>query len=207
VVKSVTHEDVSVEELGGATVHASKSGVIHYAAESGADAIEYIKKLLSYIPQNNMESPPFTETGDSPERRDDSLNEFIPDNPNQSYDMKEVIRRTVDNTDFLEIMSEFAPNLVIGFARYDGYPVGIVANQPEYLAGVLDIDSSVKGARFVRFCDWVSAGHGTGIRRRYQEWGQNALRLCRGNHPQSYGYHPQGIRWGILRHVLQASQG
>ena len=153
VVKSVTHEDVTVEELGGATVHASKSGVIHYAAESGADAIEYIKKLLSYMPQNNMESPPVIECDDPPDRRDDSLNQIIPDNPNVSYDIKEVIQRTVDHGDFLEIQGEFAPNLVIGFARYDGHPVGIVANQPEYLAGVLDIDSSVKGARFVRFCD------------------------------------------------------
>jgi propionyl-CoA carboxylase beta chain len=153
VVKSVTHEDVSVEELGGATVHATKSGVIHYAAESGADAIEYIKKLLSYMPQNNMESPPVIACEDPPERTDESLNQIIPDNPNVSYDMKEVIRSTVDHGDFLEIQGEFAPNLVIGFARYDGQPVGIVANQPEYLAGVLDIDSSVKGARFVRFCD------------------------------------------------------
>src|SRR5210317_804170 len=153
VVKSVTHEDVTVEELGGATVHATKSGVIHYAAESGADAIEYIRKLLSYMPQNNMESPPFIETDDSPARADEFLNQIIPDSPNLSYDMKKVISLTVDHGDFLEIMPEFAPNLVIGFARYAGYPVGIVANQPEFLAGVLDIDSSVKGARFVRFCD------------------------------------------------------
>ena len=153
VVKSVTHENVTVEELGGATVHASKSGVIHYAAESGADAIEYIRKLLSYMPQNNMESPPFIETDDSPARADEFLNQIIPDSPNLSYDMKKVISLTVDHGDFLEIMPEFAPNLVIGFARYAGYPVGIVANQPEFLAGVLDIDSSVKGARFVRFCD------------------------------------------------------
>jgi acetyl-CoA carboxylase carboxyltransferase component len=153
VVKSVTHEDVTVEELGGATVHATKSGVIHYAAESGADAIEYIKKLLSFMPQNNMESPPVIECDDPPDRADEFLNQIIPENPNVSYDMIEVIERTVDHGDFLEVMKEFAPNLVIGFARYDGYPVGIVANQPEYLAGVLDIDSSVKGARFVRFCD------------------------------------------------------
>jgi propionyl-CoA carboxylase beta chain len=153
VVKSVTHEDVSVEELGGATVHASKSGVIHYAAESGADAVDYIKKLLSYLPQNNIDSPPVIENNDPPNRTDEFLNQIIPENPNQSYDMKEVIQRTVDHGEFLEIMAEFAPNLVIGFGRYDGYPVGIVANQPEFLAGVLDIDSSVKGARFVRFCD------------------------------------------------------
>ena len=127
VVKSVTHEDVTVEELGGATVHASKSGVIHYAADSGADAVEYIKKLLSYMPQNNMESPPVIDCEDLPERREDYLNQIIPDNPNVSYDMIEVIQRTVDHGDFLEVMKGFAPNLVIGFARYDGHPVGIVA--------------------------------------------------------------------------------
>jgi propionyl-CoA carboxylase beta chain len=153
VVKSVTHEDVTVEDLGGASVHAGRSGVIHYAAESGADAIEYIKKLLSFMPQNNVESPPIQESDDPVERIDEYLNRIIPENPNKSYDIKEVIRRTVDNGDFLEIQEEFAPNLVIGFARYDGYPVGVVANQPEYLAGVLDNDSSIKGARFVRFCD------------------------------------------------------
>jgi len=153
VVKSVTHEDVTTEELGGAHVHATKSGVCHYAAESGADAIEYVKKLLAYIPQNNVENPPIVKSDDPPDRIDEYLNEIIPDNPNQSYNIKEVIRRTVDNGEFLEIQGEFARNLVIGFARYDGYPVGIVANQPEYLSGVLDNDSSIKGARFVRFCD------------------------------------------------------
>ncbi len=153
VVKSVTHEDVTVEELGGASVHASQSGVIHYAAESGVDAIEYIKKLLSFMPQNNVDSPPIQASDDPVERIDEYLNRIIPENPNKSYDIKEVIWRTVDNGDFLEIQEEFAPNLVVGFARYDGYPVGIVANQPEYLAGVLDNDSSIKGARFVRFCD------------------------------------------------------
>ncbi len=153
VVKSVTHEDVTVEELGGATVHASKSGVIHYAAETGADAVEYIKKLLSFLPQNNMESPPVLDCDDSPARYVEILNQIIPDSPNISYDMKEIIKHTVDHGVFLEIQAEFAPNLVVGFARYNGSPVGIVANQSQYLAGVLDIDSSVKGARFVRFCD------------------------------------------------------
>ncbi|MBU0675409.1 MAG: acyl-CoA carboxylase subunit beta [Proteobacteria bacterium] len=153
VVKSVTHEDVTEEELGGAMVHATKSGVIHYAAESGPDAIDYIKKLLAYIPQNNLESPPVITNDDPPDRRDEELNSIIPDNPNLSYDIKEVINRTVDHGEFLEVQTEFAPNLVIGFGRFDGHPVGIVANQPEYLAGVLDNDSSIKGARFVRFCD------------------------------------------------------
>ena len=153
VVKSVTHEDVTVEELGGASVHASKSGVVHYAAESGADAIGYVKKLLSFVPQNNMESPPLMLTDDPPDRRIEELNQFIPENPNEAYDMRDIILSTVDNGDFLEIHELFAPNLIVGFARYDGYSVGIVANQPSYLSGVLDNDASIKGARFVRFCD------------------------------------------------------
>lgn len=153
VVKSVTHEDVTVEELGGTSVHASKSGVAHYAAESGLDAIEYIKRLLAFLPQNNTDNPPVVVSDDPPDRDDEFLNQIIPASPNEAYDMKDVIRSTIDNGDFLEIHAEFAPNLIVGFARYDGYPVGIVANQPDFLAGVLDNDSSVKGARFVRFCD------------------------------------------------------
>jgi propionyl-CoA carboxylase beta chain len=153
VVKSVTHEDVTVEQLGGASVHATKSGVVDYAAENGADAIDYIKKLLSYLPQNNMESPPCVPSGDDPMRRSEILNEIIPDNPNVAYNMKDVIRSTVDNGEFFETKKEFAPNIITGFARYNGRAVGIVANQPNHLSGVLDIDSSIKGARFVRFCD------------------------------------------------------
>lgn len=153
VVKSVTHEDVTVEELGGAAMHASRSGVSDFAAPSEADAIEYIKQLLSFMPQNNMESPPLIPTNDLPERIAPPLNDIIPDNPNAAYDMKEVILQTVDNAEFVEVKADFAPNIIIGFARYNGMSVGIVANQPAHLSGVLDIDSSVKGARFVRFCD------------------------------------------------------
>lgn len=153
VVKSVTHEDVTTEDLGGASVHASKSGVIDYPAPSGADAIEYIKKLMSYVPQNNMENPPFVPSDDPEGREAAALNEIMPENPNAAYDMKEVILQTVDNREFLEVKENFAPNIIVGFARYAGMSVGIVANQPAHLSGVLDIDSSVKGARFVRFCD------------------------------------------------------
>lgn len=153
VVKSVTHEDVSVEELGGAEMHASRSGVSDYAAESGEDALEYIKKLISFMPQNNMESPPPAPCTDPPDRTTPPLNSFIPDNLNAAYDMKEIILQTIDNRDFLETKANFAPNLITGFARYNGMSVGIVANQPNHLSGVLDIDSSIKGARFVRFCD------------------------------------------------------
>ncbi|MCK5073505.1 MAG: acyl-CoA carboxylase subunit beta [Bacteriovoracaceae bacterium] len=153
VVKTVTHEDVTTEQLGGADVHATKSGLIHHAAPSEADALAYVKKLISHLPQNNMESPPFIETEDSSDRLDEYLNDIIPDSPTETYDMKEVIIRTIDDGEFVEIQAEFAPNIIIGFARYGGRSVGIVANQPKYLAGVLDINSSIKGARFIRFCD------------------------------------------------------
>lgn len=153
VVKSVTHEEVTVEELGGATMHSSISGVSDYAAESGADCVAYVKKLLTFLPQNNVETPPVIPTQDTPERRAEELNNIIPDSASEAYDMKELILSTVDNRDFFEIKKDFAPNLIIGFAHYDGRSVGIVANQPMHLSGVLDIDSSVKGARFVRFCD------------------------------------------------------
>ncbi len=153
VVKSVTHEDVTVEELGGATMHSSRSGVCDYAAPSGAECVAYVKKLLTFLPQNNVETPPRLATQDSPERRAEELNDIIPENANEAYDMKQIILATIDDQDFFEIKQDFAPNLIIGFARYDGRSVGIVANQPMHLSGVLDIDSSVKGARFVRFCD------------------------------------------------------
>ena len=153
VVKSVTHEDVTEEALGGAAMHASRSGVVDYPASSGADAILYIRKLLSFLPQNNMENPPVVACTEPAIREALELNAIIPENPNAAYDMKEVILQTVDNRDFFEVKENFAPNLIVGFARYNGMSVGIVANQPAHLSGVLDIDSSVKGARFVRFCD------------------------------------------------------
>ncbi|MCF8056503.1 MAG: acyl-CoA carboxylase subunit beta [Desulfocapsa sp.] len=153
VVKSVTHEDVTVEELGGADMHSSRSGVSDYAAQSGKDCVEYIKKLLSYLPQNNVETPPMVPPQDPSERRAEELNSIIPDSPSAAYDMREVISSTIDNRDFFEIKKDFAPNLIIGFARFNGKVAGIVANQPMHLSGVLDIDSSIKGARFVRFCD------------------------------------------------------
>ena len=153
VVKSVTHENVSEETLGGAAMHASRSGVVDYPAESGADAIAYVRRLLSFLPQNNMENPPIVPCTDPPDREIAALNRIIPENPNAAYNMKEVILQTVDNSDFFEVKENFAPNLIVGFARYNGMSVGIVANQPAHLSGVLDIDSSIKGARFVRFCD------------------------------------------------------
>lgn len=153
VVKTVTHEDVTFEELGGATVHATKSGVAHFICENDIECLLNIRKLLSYLPSNNMEDPPRIETGDDPNREEPKLDSIIPDNPNKPYDMKEIILSVVDNGEFLEVHEHFAQNIICGFARFDGYPVGIVANQPSVLAGVLDIDASVKAARFVRFCD------------------------------------------------------
>ncbi|MDR3300334.1 MAG: acyl-CoA carboxylase subunit beta [Candidatus Accumulibacter sp.] len=153
VVKSVCHEDVTIEELGGADMHSSRSGVSDYAAESTADAIAYIKRLLTFLPQNNLETAPVLPCSDPVERASDVLRTLVPDNANTAYDMKQVILETVDNGDFFEVKEQFAPNLIVGFARYNGVSVGIVANQPAYLSGVLDIDSSIKGARFVRFCD------------------------------------------------------
>ena len=153
VVKSVTGEEVNQEELGGAAVHASKSGVAHFAAGSEQEGIQTIKELLGYLPQNNRESAPFKETADPAGRVDDSLNGIVPDNPNKAYDMYGVIGSIVDDGIFFEVHKEFAKNIIVGFAHMGGRSVGIVANQPAVLAGTLDINASRKAARFVRFCD------------------------------------------------------
>ncbi len=153
VVKAVTHEEVTFEELGGAWIHATKSGVAHFAAENEEDAIFLAQTLLSYLPQNNLEDPPARPTSDDPLRTDPELDTIIPDSPTKPYDMKEIIRRVVDDGIFFEVHEHFAQNIVVGFAHLGGQSVGIVANQPAVLAGVLDIDASVKAARFVRFCD------------------------------------------------------
>ena len=153
VVKTVTHEDVSSEDLGGAMTHASKSGVAHFACDGEVECLHTIRRLLSYLPGNNMDEPPVTVCMDDPGRRDIALDSIVPSNPNKPYDIKQVIQAVVDRESFLEIHEHFAQNMVIGFARLGGRPIGVVANQPAVLAGVLDIDASRKGARFVRFCD------------------------------------------------------
>ena len=153
VIKSVTGEDVTHEELGGASSHAAKSGVAHFSVASEAQCFEEIRRLLSFLPQNNTEEPPRHQGFDDPLRADEGLRQIVPDSPNQPYDMLEVVRRVVDDGDLMEVHQQYARNLIVGFARMDGRPVGIVANQPSQLAGVLDINASVKGARFVRFCD------------------------------------------------------
>lgn len=153
VVKAATHEDVTYEDLGGAMVHNEKSGVAHFVADSEIECIELIKKLLSFMPQNNLEDVPLTESNDDANRMDKELDTIIPESPHKPYDMLEVIQKIVDNGDFLEVQKYYAPNLIVGFARLNGRAVGVVANQPAFLAGVLGLNSGMKGARFVRFCD------------------------------------------------------
>ncbi len=153
VVKTVTGEIVSEEELGGAYVHSTKSGVVHFVADNEEEGIQILRKLVSYLPQNNLEDPPLYPCNDPVDRIDDKLNDIIPDSPNKPYDVLDVIEPIVDHGEFLEVHENFAPNIVVGFAKLNGMPIGIVANQPNYLAGVLDINSSRKAARFVRFCD------------------------------------------------------
>lgn len=153
VTKTVTGEDISTEDLGGADVHTSKSGVAHFKADDEQEGFMLIRKVLEYLPQNNLEDPPLAECNDPIDRMDDSLNEVIPEDPNKPYNVKDVIYPIVDNGEFLEFHRHYAKNIVVGFAHFNGIPCGIVANQPNFLAGVLDINSSRKAARFVRFCD------------------------------------------------------
>ncbi|MGD8394005.1 MAG: acyl-CoA carboxylase subunit beta [Candidatus Eiseniibacteriota bacterium] len=153
VIKTVTGEEVSFDDLGGAMAHNSKSGVAHFAADDEEHCLRLVRDLLSYIPQNNVDDPPRREPTDDPNRMDDALGSIVPDEPNKPYDMLEIVRRVVDDGEFLEVHAHYARNLIVGFARLGGRPIGIVGNQPAVLAGVLDNDSSIKGARFIRFCD------------------------------------------------------
>ncbi len=153
VVKQVTHEDVSFEDLGGASIHATKSGVCHMVGENETETLMLVRELLSYLPQNNLEDAPFLASTDDPLRSDPELDNIIPDSPNKPYDVKEVVKKIVDDGHFLEIHEQFAENIVVGYARLGGHSVGIVANQPMILAGVLDIKASEKAARFIRTCD------------------------------------------------------
>jgi propionyl-CoA carboxylase beta chain len=153
VIRAVTHEAVSAEELGGATTHGTTSGVAHFAADSEEECLALIRELMTFLPQNNLEDPPLRPTQDPRDRRDESLQTMVPEQPNKPYDMKDIIGTVLDEHYFFEVHGSFAPNLVVGFGRLGGRPVGIVANQPAHLAGCLDINASLKGARFVRFCD------------------------------------------------------
>jgi propionyl-CoA carboxylase beta chain len=153
VVKTVTHEEVSFDELGGAMTHGGKSGVAHFVSDNELACLQSVRRLVSFIPQNNLEDVPRLKCDDDINRRDEALMTIVPENPNKPYDIKDIIARVVDSSDFFEVHENYAQNLVVGFGRLNGRSVGIVANQPAVLAGVLDIDSSIKGARFVRFCD------------------------------------------------------
>jgi propionyl-CoA carboxylase beta chain len=153
VVKTVTHEDVTMEQLGGADTHGGTSGVSHFTCGSELECLEQIRTLLSYLPSNNVDAPPRGAGTDPRDRRDEALLDLVPDNANKPYDMHEVLKRVIDDAEFLEVQPDFAANIIVGFARLGGYSVGIVANQPAVLAGVLDINASVKAARFIRFCD------------------------------------------------------
>jgi methylmalonyl-CoA decarboxylase subunit alpha len=153
VIKAVTGEEVTAEELGGAMTHNTISGVAHFVAQDDEDCLKQIRRLLSFLPSNNLESPPVVDTGDDPLRTDEELNTIVPDNSNQAYDMKELLGRIVDNGDFYEVQPYYAANIIIGFARLDGQTIGIIANQPKVMAGSLDMNASDKAARFIRFCD------------------------------------------------------
>jgi propionyl-CoA carboxylase beta chain len=153
VIKTVTHEEVTKEALGGAMTHNATSGVAHFAAEDDRDCLQTIRDLLSFMPSNNLDDPPRTVPTDSPDREDEALDRLVPESPNQPYDMLDLIHSVADDGGFLEVHQHYARNMIVGFARLDGRPVGVVANQPNVLAGTLDINASVKGARFVRFCD------------------------------------------------------
>ncbi len=217
VVRTVTHEEVTAEELGGAMSHSTKSGVADRAFENDVEALAMVRRLVNYLPPNNREKPPVRPTTDTAGRLDYSLDTLVPGNPNKAYDMKELILKVVDDTDFFELQPDYAKNILIGFGRMEGSTVGFVANQPLVLAGCLDIKSAIKAARFVRFCDAFNIpiitfvdvpGFMPGTAQEYgghhQARREAALRLCRGDGAQGDADHAQGIRRSLRRHELQA---
>ena len=218
VIKTVTHEDVTKEELGGAMTHNATSGVAHFAADDdreclrarSASCCRSCRRTTSTIRRGRP-------TADSPDREDAALDALVPASPNQPYDMLDLIHAIADDGDFLEVHQHYAKNIIVGFARLDGRPVGIVANQPAVLAGTLDIDASVKGARFVRFCDafniplvtfedvpGLSAGDRAGVRRHHPAWREAAVRVRGSDGAEGDGHHAQGLRRRVLRDVEQA---
>ena len=217
VVRTVTHEDVSYEELGGATTHSERSGVAHGAFANDIEALAALRRFVEYLPSSNRERAPVRITEDPPVRKEPSLDRLVPKNPNHPYDMKELIHKVVDEEDFFELQPKYARNMVIGLARMQGESVGIVANQPMVLAGCLDIDSSLKAARFVRFCDCFNIpivtlvdvpGFLPGTA---QEYGgiiktrrQASLRVRGSYRAQGDGHYPQGLRRRLRRHELKA---
>ena len=217
VVKTVTGEEVSFEELGGATTHATRSGVAHFIAPDERALIDDCRYLLSFLPQSSAEPPPWEPPSDPPDRADPELDRLIPDEPTKPYDMHEVIRRVMDDGEFIEVQERFAENIVCGFARLGGHPVGVVANQPRALAGVLDIESSDQGRpvrahvrrvrparRHVRRRARIPARHRPGVGRHHPPRREAALRLLRGDGAQADRDHAQGLRRRVRRHGLQA---
>ena len=220
VIKSVTGEEITFEDLGGAMAHNEKSGVAQFACDTDGHALEEIRTLLSYLPSNNMEDPPFKPTTDDPQRMDPELDQLIPDNPNQAYDIKTAITSIVDDGEFFEPHAHFAKNIVTCFARLNGRPIGIIANQPLCMAGCLDINASDKATRFIRFCDAFNIpmltiadvpGYLPGSDQEwgwhYPPWCQIALVLLRGHSAQTLTYYPERLWWIIPCHVFQASGG
>ena len=217
VIKTVTHEDVTKEELGGAVTHNRVSGVAHFAADSDEHALRIVRELLSFIPSNNLEDAPRLRVNDPIDRLEPKLNDIVPEASNQPYDIREVINHVVDDGYFFEVQQMFAPNICVGFARLGGRSVGIVANQPAFLAGVLDIDASVKGARFVRFCDCFNIplvtfedvpgflpGRFAGARRHHHARREAALCVCRSDGAEGDRDHAQSLWRRVLRDGLEA---
>ena len=207
VVKTVTNEVVTAEELGGAKVHTTKSSIADGAYDNDVEALLQIRRLIDFLPANNLDGVPEMPSFDDPKRVDMSLDTLVPDNPNKPYDMKELILKVVDEGDFFEIQEAYAKNIITGFARIEGRTIGVVAQQPMVLAGVLDADASRKGARFVRFCDAFGipivtlrgragfpAGHGAGIWRAHQAWREAPVRLFAGDRAARHHHHAQGVR-------------
>ena len=217
VIKSVTHEEVTKDELGGAVTHNEKSGVAHFMAHDDAECLSMIRELLSFMPSNNLEDPPRRACTDPIDRADERLDSIVPAESNQPYDIKDVINMVVDDSYFFEVQEHYAKNIVIGFARLNGKPVGIVANQPAFLAGVLDISASIKAARFVRFCDCFNIplitfedvpGFLPGTQQEYggiiTHGAKLLLCVLRSDRAEDHGDHAQGLRRRILRDGVKA---
>jgi propionyl-CoA carboxylase beta chain len=216
VIKTVTGEEVEFEELGGARTHNSRSGNAHFMGSDESDALDYVKALLSYLPSNNLSEAPVVEDAELAELEpDDFLDSFIPDSASVPYDMQEVIDRVLDDGEFLEVQPLFAPNIIVGFGRVEGRPVGVVANQPRQFAGILDIDASEKAARFVRTCDAFNIPVVTFVDvpgflpGTDQEWNGiirrgAKLSVRRGHRPAGHDHHPEGLRRRLRRDGLQA---
>ena len=217
VIKAVTGEEVTHEQLGGAEPHATRSGVAHFVYETEEECINEVRHLLSFLPSNNVDDPPLEMADDPPDRREPDLRYMVPEEANRPYDIRDVVYKVVDHEEFMEVHQNFAPNVVVGFARMNGRPVGIIGNQPAYMAGVLDIDASAKAARFVRFCDCFNIplvtfvdvpGFMPGVNQEYGGIIRHGAKLifayAEATVPKVFGYYPQGLRRRLHRNEQQA---